>query len=388
MSKFCYFVFCFFIFQSLFFCQDISRAKKNIDFLCSKKCYGRGYVREGMGHAAKFLVRELCAAKLKPLNGNSYYQELEMGINTFPGAMSLSIDGKKLIPGKDFLVENSSRGSRGKFLLQKTDSNTYRAVDDKGNPHQLYLTRKKKLTWSASQEQSGRTIFELTENIFPTAAKEVRVNVNAEYVSNFKASNICAKVIGTTCADTFIVFSAHYDHLGGMGKKVYFPGANDNASGVSMLLELARHYGQSPGRYSVVFLLFCGEEAGLVGSKFFVENPLIPLSQIKFLVNLDLLGTGDEGITVVNATEYKSAFDELVEINNRKNLLAQIKPRGKAANSDHYWFSERGVPSFFLYTMGGIKAYHDIYDVPRTLPLNRFSEVFQILTEFIRWLGH
>ncbi|MGE3824646.1 MAG: hypothetical protein AB7G44_10500 [Bacteroidia bacterium] len=58
--------------------------------------------------------------------------------------------------------------------------------------------------------------------------------------------------------------------------------------------------------------------------------------------------------------------------------------RGKAANSDHYYISENGVPAFFIYTMGGIKAYHDVYDKPETLPLTEFQDLFRLLTDFVK----
>jgi len=61
-----------------------------------------------------------------------------------------------------------------------------------------------------------------------------------------------------------------------------------------------------------------------------------------------------------------------------------VKPRGKAANSDHYWFTEKGVPAFFIYTMGGIKAYHDVYDVAATLPLTKYEELRKLLIAFAR----
>ena len=76
-----------------------------------------------------------------------------------------------------------------------------------------------------------------------------------------------------------------------MGKDTFFPGANDNASGVSMLLNLAKYYKAHPANYSIAFIFFSGEEAGLLGSKYYSEHPIFPLSKIKFLVNLVLLGT-------------------------------------------------------------------------------------------------
>jgi aminopeptidase YwaD len=153
-----------------------------------------------------------------------------------------------------------------------------------------------------------------------------------------------------------------------------------------MLLNLAKAIQAKPIKYNVVFILFAGEEIGLLGSKYFTENPLLDLSKIKFLVNLDLNGTGDEGATVVNSTVFKAQFNLLKAINDQQKLLPQLKTRGKAANSDHYWFSEKGVPAFFIYTMGGISAYHDIYDKAETLPLTKYKELHQLLLSFIQQL--
>ena len=115
----------------------------------------------------------------------------------------------------------------------------------------------------------------------------------------------------------------------------------------------------------------------------YVQKPIFPLSEIEFLINLDILGTGDEGITVVNGAVHTKKFEALKGINEQRGYLKQVKKRGKAAISDHYPFSEAGVPCFYIYTMGGIKAYHDVYDVPETLPLTEFKGVFQLLTDFV-----
>lgn len=169
-----------------------------------------------------------------------------------------------------------------------------------------------------------------------------------------------------------------------MGNEVFFPGANDNASGIALLLNLAANYSQKePPKKTIVFMAFGAEEAGILGSKFFTENPTLPLSKINFVVNLDLLGTGSEGITVVNGAVYEKEFKMLQQINKDNNYLVAVKKRGKAANSDHYWFSEKGVPAVFIYTLGGIRAYHDVYDVSATLPLTEFEDCFRLIRDFI-----
>ena len=97
-----------------------------------------------------------------------------------------------------------------------------------------------------------------------------------------------------------------------------------------------------------------------------------------------MVGTGDDGIMITNGAVLTSEFDKLNKINSNRNYVKEIKKRGKAQNSDHYWFTEKGVPAFFIYTLGGIKAYHDVDDVEKTLPLTDYGDVFRLLRDFIR----
>ena len=212
------------------------------------------------------------------------------------------------------------------------------------------------------------------------------LDVESKWKQQYKTQNVIGFVKGSSAPDSFMVFTAHYDHLGQMGDGIFFPGANDNASGTSMVLNLATYYAANPPAYTVVFIFFSGEELGLLGSRYFVNHPLFPLSAIKFLVNLDIVGTGEEGIKVVNATEFKPQFDQLVKLNEREQLLKVVSPRGKAANSDHYPFYEKGVPCFFIYTMGGIAAYHDVMDLPGTLPLTEYNDLLKLLIGFVEAL--
>jgi hypothetical protein len=80
------------------------------------------------------------------------------------------------------------------------------------------------------------------------------------------------------------------------------------------------------------------------------------LDKIKFLVNIDLAGTGEDGIKVVNGKVHVSEFDLLKRLNKENELLIDVKSRGEACNSDHCIFHEAGVPAFYIYTLGGISA--------------------------------
>ena len=134
----------------------------------------------------------------------------------------------------------------------------------------------------------------------------------------------------------------------------------------------------------MIFLCFGAEEIGLVGSNYFVRHPLVKLKKIKFLINLDIVGTGQEGIAIVNAIDQRKYVRKIGDINKDLKLFKKIKIRGQAPNSDHYFFSTNDVPSIFIYTLGGIKAYHDVFDKPETLPLNKINDLFILINTFLK----
>lgn len=359
------------------FAQDVDAARKTIDTLTSEYFWGRGYTNNGLKKAAEYLAAEFKHYGLKPLTGKNYCQEFQFPVNTFPGKMDVSVNGIELIPGRDFIITPDSRGTKAKGKLTEQDSTHFMNAESR-----VIISLENKLTWSVADKAQDYTNIQILKSGLKEKPASFEINIENKEVAAFKAWNVCGMVKGTRKPDSLIVITAHYDHLGGMGKETFFPGANDNASGTTLLLNLAKHYSENPPPYSIVFICFTGEEAGLIGSKYFSENPLINLSSIRFLINIDLAGTGDEGITVVNASVFPKEFTILKEINTANNYLAQVKSRGKAANSDHYWFTEKGVPSFFIYTLGGIKAYHDVFDVAETLPLTEYSDLFNLITSF------
>jgi aminopeptidase YwaD len=346
---------------------------------------GRGYVKNGMKHAADFIVSEIKKTKAAPLFQNQYEQVFFHPVNTFPKNVRLMLNGKALVPGKDFLVDPESPALKGRFKLKKRDSVTYAGE----NGGQNFLIKSvKKLTYSVGLKQNLMPVIQVFSASWPDTLKEAELSIKPKLIRHFRAANVGAVIEGNV-NDTMVVYTAHYDHLGAMGKNTWFPGANDNASGVSMLLNLMMHYAENKPHYKTVFVFFAGEEAGLLGSKFFTEQNTLPYKQIKFLINLDLLGTGDDGLMVVNGSVFNKAFDLLQQLNQKNSGLKDIRKRGKAMNSDHYWFTEKGVPSFFFYTLGGVSFYHDIYDKPETLPLTKYKELYRLIIDFtnaLKWL--
>lgn len=359
------------------FAQDIKYARETLNTLTSKDFWGRGYTKNGMAKAADFIQSEFKSFGLLPMNGTNFKQDFMFAVNTFPGKMALSIDGKKLIAGQDFIVQQASVGVKAKADLEQKDSVNFLAASSR-----ILVTLEDKLTWSVSQKVDDYTKILVKKSALKSIPKNIEVDIENQFIPDFSAANIAGFVKGTTKPDSVIVITAHYDHLGGMGNDTFFPGANDNGSGVSFLLSLAKYYAKNPQKYSIAFICFAGEEAGILGSKYFTENPLIPLEKIRFLINVDMVGTGETGATVVNATQYPKEFKLLTELNEKGKFLVKINPRGKAANSDHYFFTEKGVPAFFMYTQGGISAYHDVFDKPETLPFTVYENLFKLFVGF------
>ena len=205
--------------------------------------------------------------------------------------------------------------------------------------------------------------------------------VNAGY----RSQNICGYIPGEV--DTMIVFTAHYEHLGMSGDTVFY-GAHDNASGTAAVMDLARMANLQRGHYTYVFLLFGGEESGLVGSHYFVDNPLIQLSKVKLLVNIDLFCGGDEGLMVVNANSRETAAytDLLQQINEVHGYTPKVARRDNAANSDHYWFTSE-CPAIFLYTLGGpFGGYHSPTDTCDGCGLGNYHRLMTLLRAFLEQL--
>jgi len=393
-----------------------TRAHVIVDRLASREFMGRGYLWDGDGKAARFLQAEFARIGLQSVSPD-YGQEFSMPVNTFPWEPVLSLDGRSLELGVEFIpspgapsvavdgeilrVDGSvfsddqslqrflALDLRGKVLVydQAYDSRSFVAPPgwaDKVKEAVAVIVATDSLVFSVARTQAQQPKFQVLKSVLSAHAdgSTVHLEVQSRFEPDHRAQNVIGVVRGTESPERYLVISAHYDHLGAIGPRVYFPGANDNASGVAMMLELAEYFATHPQKFSVMFIGFAAEEAGLVGSKYYVEHPLVPLSQIGFLMNLDLFATGEQGMTAVNATVFPDAFQLLTGTNSRIQALPAIAPRGKAANSDHYWFSEAGVPAFFFYLMGASwTEYHNIRDTA-AVPLTRFNDAYRLMQEF------
>ena len=194
--------------------------------------------------------------------------------------------------------------------------------------------------------------------------------------------NVGAVLVGSDpkLRDEWVVVSAHYDHLGRRGA-VYYPGADDNASGVAALLELARSFVEAPTRpaRSLMFVGFDLEEDGLVGSRYFAAHPPISLDRIKLFTTADMiarsLGGVCDGRIFVMGAEHAPGLRPLVD-EAAEGVPLTIGQIGSDLlvidRSDYGPFRARDVPYLFFST-GENPAYHTPLDVAETLDYKKLD---------------
>jgi len=393
-------------------------AKSILDTLCSERYAGRGYVDNGVEKAASFIVNELRECGVSTYKNKPYLQEYSFGVNTFPYPIEIKLDEHVLVIGQDYLLNANSGTAQGTFNVfeynsanfyqsghkpSKSDIVVFNFTDLKNKDSISYFYQlanqtaqfapviwitTSKMMYSVGRYEMNYPLITIDNKAYKKA-ETISLKINNKFVSNYKNNNVIGFIPpAKKCKlkpTKYIVLSAHYDHLGKMGQAM-FPGANDNASGVAMLLSMAKHYIKNPSEYGIVLCFFSGEEAGLVGSEYFVHHPYFNLKKVKFQLNIDIMGGASEGITLVNGSVLKEQFELMETINFEKQYLPNLKKRGATANSDHHHFTKSGVPSFFIYSMGKVKNYHDINDKSENTPLTNFDEVQQLLLDFVKQL--
>lgn len=210
-----------------------------------------------------------------------------------------------------------------------------------------------------------------------------------------QTANVLALLPGTDpeLAKEFVVVGAHYDHLGwgGPGSNSLAPdqravhnGADDNASGVAGLLEIARQLAASPGKRSLLFAAFGAEELGLLGSSYLVQHLPIPKEQLVAMVNLDMVGRPKKGPAVtVGGYGTAKEWPQLLEDLNRNHHLKLNPAMGGFGASDHSSFYAAGFPVLFFFT-GAHEDYHRPSDDAEKLHYHAMAKVVQFATDVVQ----
>ena len=182
--------------------------------------------------------------------------------------------------------------------------------------------------------------------------------------------NVLAWLPGTT--EEYVIACAHYDHVG-LGQQYSMdpsrrgeihPGADDNASGTAGVLALARWFAaQPPPRRGILFIAFGGEEFGLLGSNYYLRNPVLPLSNAVAVINLDMIGRMRDNKLYVGGAESSPGFKQLIAEMNRNGdgpFEIEDDDTGDYGSSDHFALATAEIPYLFFFT-----GLHPDYHTPR-----------------------
>ena len=445
-------------------CQ--ARLKRDVTFLASDECEGRGVGTKGLDKAADYIVAQFTEAGLKPGGAKgTYFQPFTMARGAAQeGEASLVLQGPlgqkiTLTAGKDFHVMGMSGSGKvsapvvfagygamardvgyadydgidvkGKVVLviRRTPRwgnkdapfdgtrQTYHAelenklalaaihgaaavimINDASEPNDTLMSFKLTATAGAATNlpfvqmhrgqademlQSGLGLTlqaieqqinrELKPHSAPLAGWKATLEVNVTRNSSPVKNVIGIVPGGGPLAEEILVIGSHYDHLGygGAGSrepksKAIHHGADDNGSGTTAMMELARRFAAQKDRQGrkLIFMAFSAEESGLIGSRFYCRRePLFPLKDTVAMVNLDMVGrlrtdqkTGKEKLLIEGSGTAKS-FDQMLEKLNPGFQLS--KKAGGNGPSDHDSFYNQSIPVVFLWT-----GLHDDYHKP------------------------
>ena len=414
MKKIFIFLLAFVAFQ--LHAQDLEQYKQIIKELSSEKYQGRGYAKGGANMAGKYLYKEFERTGVNTV----VCQPFTLDINTFAGEMKLWADGKELTAGVDYSMREYSPGVHGEFRVYHVDTLNFdpeKMYADLARPeyanclvacefwftyrHSKDFARLQKpgectnagliYLWPAPikffKAYGHRVVAKPIIWVTPEAiegVKSIRADIDNEFLEGYECFNVIAKVEGQK-HDSCYVFTAHYDHLGNLGNDIYYAGANDNASGTAAIVTLAAYYAKNQPEYDMYFIAFSGEDANLRGSEYYAKHPLVPLEQIKYLFNLDMIGDNNPVQYCEVSDEGMRGFALFDQINNEQHYFKSLNRGELAANSDHYPFASRHVPVIFLENQEGdaFQWYHTVFDTYETVRFESYEPVFKLVRDFI-----
>lgn len=204
----------------------------------------------------------------------------------------------------------------------------------------------------------------------------------------YKGTNVFGLIKGTEKPEEYIVLSAHYDHEGIKGGKIY-NGADDDASGISALFAFAEYFQKNPPKHSVILAAVDAEELGLIGSKYFVENSIIPLENIKLNINMDMISRNNKNeLFAVGPYHYKQLEPAIKSIEPSENIDLRMGHDGSDTlddwtnASDHASFHKVKIP-FIYFGVEDHKDYHQPTDDFENIHPNFYQNaVTTIITVF------
>ncbi|MFM2251478.1 MAG: hypothetical protein RLZZ358_2408 [Bacteroidota bacterium] len=413
------------------------KAISQFTYLASDELKGRDPIRPEMKLAYIFIAQELEKAGAKPVpGGNGYYQDIPFNLSSPPTKGSVQLGNFSFTQGQNLLVLDgrsfsgnyevvdvgfgSAEEFAGKDLKGKI-AITNVGAPNKFSPNQLFSEGRAKavrakeagalalierfnvpsVPWQLvsgflNRPQMGMDqgeasnlpylwVEDVKNQLTGTNLGNATVAVEGKVNRKIDGKNVLAWVEGTDpqLKNEFILLSAHYDHVGvgtpdETGDSIY-NGARDNAVGTVAVLNAAQYFAKNPPKRSILFALWTAEEKGLLGSGYFANNPLIPLNQIVYNLNIDNAGYNDTSIITVIGLGRTSADYLINEAVAEFGLTAKADPspeQGLYDRSDNVNFARKGIPAP-SFTLGFTafddeinKYYHKAADEVESFDLN------------------
>lgn len=281
---------------------------------------------------------------------------------------------------RDFMIVSEISERVFHWIMWKDDQESMRGFNTRMNQIQLKIKEGKAQSFATGKKAEIRG-FESTEYY-------------GEKFSNHHCRNVIGKITGTDpdLKNEFIVLGGHFDHVGVRNGQVY-NGADDNASGSAVVMEMARLMKKHnvPTKRTVYFCLWTGEELGLIGSRYWVDNPTdgVTMDRVVANFNMDMVGLG-ETINAGGGLNFPSMWDIIAKYQDPE-IMEIIKPRtGGPGGSDHSGFIELGIEAVFLITGGGggHPDYHDTGDDAEKIDPEILRKTGQFLLQATKNLGN
>jgi Zn-dependent M28 family amino/carboxypeptidase len=409
-------VFLSFLLSATAFSQKLSKSDKavitnlkaHIYYLADDKLEGRRAGSKGEMLAGEYISTQFRNIGIIPKGTDGYYQAFEINDGKQVGESTyFSVNGKNLEVNKEFFpLPFSARRTleaSPAIAIQEPDMPWFIDLKDilaenSGNPHfDIYEYVKNNSKKAYDKGASAVILYNTSaadDNIvFNAKDKTEIVPIPVIYVSKDAAKKYFSDVTATmniklktditekkrtghnvvgyidNGAPTTVILGAHFDHLGygedgnsmvRTGEKLIHNGADDNASGTAALIELSRLLKKAKAKnHNYLFLAFSGEELGLFGSKYFVENPTIDLSTVTYMINMDMVGRLNDSTKALAVGGYGTspAWASVIHAGDKKlPFVVKIDSSGSGP-SDHTSFYRKDIPVLFFFT-GQHRDYH------------------------------
>lgn len=396
--------------------------------------------------AASYIANQLRAAGAKPIpQTETYYQQVPMELVYPPRGFSLNINGTEVkakiamesgkldqtvegvylgygteddfkgvnVNKKIVLLKGGSaedQGVRSSYMSRSAKSERAKAA---GALAVIELIKADEGSWGYLQDNFSAARTQLAGQIdknsrgfsyvwvqdeygalaldFEQGKTAIKLMCSGQRTEPLSSQNVVGYIEGTDpeLKNEFIIYSAHYDHIGVDDTKEgdgIYNGARDNAVGVTTVLSMAEHLGKHPTKRSALFILFTAEEKGLLGSKYYVENPIFPLDQMVFCFNSDNGGYNDTSIATIVGLGRTSAENNIKMAANAYQLTAKDDPapdQGLFDRSDNVNFAKAGIPAptyslgFNAFDAEIMKYYHQPGDHADNLDYDYLEQFFR-----------